>query len=376
MGEDVADGQAPRVGARVGEPVQLGQQARRGGVEVETASLGQPQRGHGGEQLGDRSDAEHGAGVDRPALGGVAGSEALAEHEFAVHHDPDRDADQPVGRDDCRHRVADRRQLADDRAAARRVGELVRRRSADEGGGRRRGRLRGRGRRRGPGFDLRSARAAGCDEEQHAEKAGSHRGDGTMNDHRGRPREGHCARSSGALAWAVTGLGVSAKPLSSGLATALETGGCSIAACLLVSVRPRIRSADRVVTGRLRRLSVIENRAAPEDIGGQALLSILEEWPPLFGDPLMASAAMDRLLHHCQVLELDGNSFRNPPRRPRRHPGTPGRRRGLIPRMRSVDQFCRPRARFARSASITRSETRLERAISSADLEAISDPDP
>ena len=43
----------------------------------------------------------------------------------------------------------------------------------------------------------------------------------------------------------------------------------------------------------------------------------IEEWPPLFGDPLMASAAMDRLLHHCQVLELDGNSFRNPPRRPR-----------------------------------------------------------
>ena len=26
---------------------------------------------------------------------------------------------------------------------------------------------------------------------------------------------------------------------------------------------------------------------------------------------------MDRLLHHCQVLELDGNSFRNPPRRTR-----------------------------------------------------------
>jgi DNA replication protein DnaC len=43
----------------------------------------------------------------------------------------------------------------------------------------------------------------------------------------------------------------------------------------------------------------------------------IEEWPPLFGDPLMASAAMDRLLHHCQVLELDGNSFRNPPRRTR-----------------------------------------------------------
>ena len=48
-----------------------------------------------------------------------------------------------------------------------------------------------------------------------------------------------------------------------------------------------------------------------------------EEWPPLFGDPLMASAAMDRLLHHSQVLELDGNSFRNPPRRSRPAPPAP-----------------------------------------------------
>ncbi len=40
----------------------------------------------------------------------------------------------------------------------------------------------------------------------------------------------------------------------------------------------------------------------------------LEEWTPLFGDPLLASAAMDRLLHHSNVLVLDGKSFRNPPR--------------------------------------------------------------
>lgn len=40
----------------------------------------------------------------------------------------------------------------------------------------------------------------------------------------------------------------------------------------------------------------------------------LEEWAPLFGDPLLASAAMDRLLHHSHVLVLDGKSFRNPPR--------------------------------------------------------------
>lgn len=38
-----------------------------------------------------------------------------------------------------------------------------------------------------------------------------------------------------------------------------------------------------------------------------------EEWYPLFGDPLMASAAMDRLLHHSHVIELTGDSYRNPP---------------------------------------------------------------
>lgn len=40
----------------------------------------------------------------------------------------------------------------------------------------------------------------------------------------------------------------------------------------------------------------------------------IPEWPPLFGDPLMASAAMDRLLHHAHVLELEGDSYRNPSR--------------------------------------------------------------
>jgi DNA replication protein DnaC len=39
----------------------------------------------------------------------------------------------------------------------------------------------------------------------------------------------------------------------------------------------------------------------------------IEEWPPLFGDLLLASAAMDRLLHHSHVIEMDGDTFRNPP---------------------------------------------------------------
>lgn len=39
----------------------------------------------------------------------------------------------------------------------------------------------------------------------------------------------------------------------------------------------------------------------------------LAEWYPMFGDPLLASAAMDRLLHHATVMELSGDSYRNPP---------------------------------------------------------------
>ena len=36
------------------------------------------------------------------------------------------------------------------------------------------------------------------------------------------------------------------------------------------------------------------------------------EWPPLFHDPLLASAALDRLLHHGHVVAIEGESYRNP----------------------------------------------------------------
>lgn len=34
------------------------------------------------------------------------------------------------------------------------------------------------------------------------------------------------------------------------------------------------------------------------------------EWAEFFGDPVMATAILDRLLHHCQVINIKGNSFR------------------------------------------------------------------
>jgi DNA replication protein DnaC len=34
------------------------------------------------------------------------------------------------------------------------------------------------------------------------------------------------------------------------------------------------------------------------------------EWPELFGDPLLASAALDRLTHRAHFLEITGPSYR------------------------------------------------------------------
>jgi DNA replication protein DnaC len=34
------------------------------------------------------------------------------------------------------------------------------------------------------------------------------------------------------------------------------------------------------------------------------------EWPELFGDPLLASAGLDRLAHRAEVIILQGKSFR------------------------------------------------------------------
>lgn len=36
-----------------------------------------------------------------------------------------------------------------------------------------------------------------------------------------------------------------------------------------------------------------------------------DEWAAIFGDPLLASAAVDRLRHHAHILEIDGPSYRD-----------------------------------------------------------------
>src|SRR5215207_7147408 len=35
-----------------------------------------------------------------------------------------------------------------------------------------------------------------------------------------------------------------------------------------------------------------------------------EEWGNVFGDEVMAAALIDRLLHHCHIVNIRGNSYR------------------------------------------------------------------
>jgi DNA replication protein DnaC len=41
----------------------------------------------------------------------------------------------------------------------------------------------------------------------------------------------------------------------------------------------------------------------------------LREWPEIFSDSLLASAALDRLTHHCQTIVIEGQSYRQRGRR-------------------------------------------------------------
>jgi DNA replication protein DnaC len=34
-----------------------------------------------------------------------------------------------------------------------------------------------------------------------------------------------------------------------------------------------------------------------------------EEWGEVFGDDVMAAALIDRLLHHCHIINIRGNSY-------------------------------------------------------------------
>jgi DNA replication protein DnaC len=45
-----------------------------------------------------------------------------------------------------------------------------------------------------------------------------------------------------------------------------------------------------------------------------------EEWSEVFGNPLLASAALDRLTHHAHVIEIKGSSYRQKQRKAKQPP--------------------------------------------------------
>lgn len=68
---------------------------------------------------------------------------------------------------------------------------------------------------------------------------------------------------------------------------------------LLPLSQAAVRDLYELISGRYERRPIIltSNRAP-------------EEWGEIFGDPLLASAALDRLTHHAHIIKLVGESYR------------------------------------------------------------------
>jgi len=62
----------------------------------------------------------------------------------------------------------------------------------------------------------------------------------------------------------------------------------------------------------------------------------LNEWPDLFGDPLLASAGLDRLFHNAHAITITGNSY---PTRSRQLPTTPNTELEKMAASRARPQF-------------------------------------
>jgi DNA replication protein DnaC len=66
--------------------------------------------------------------------------------------------------------------------------------------------------------------------------------------------------------------------------------------------KPPITAAEdllEIVMRRYERASIIITSNRP-----------IEDWPKLFGDTPAVTAFLDRLMHHCQLIEIRGKSYR------------------------------------------------------------------
>lgn len=57
-----------------------------------------------------------------------------------------------------------------------------------------------------------------------------------------------------------------------------------------------------------RQLRSVWSRSGPRILSGAA--GAFEKWDRVLGDDAIAAALIDRLLHHCHIVNIGGNSYR------------------------------------------------------------------
>src|SRR5207302_2516966 len=129
--EELADRDATRIPRWIAQLAQLGQVLLRRIVEQEFPRVAQLQNAHGGEALGQRSDAEDGIEIRRFVAPDFALAPSLRPADLAVDHQRDHHSGRLAGAELLVEQLLDLRQcLADLASALLRVGELWRRESA------------------------------------------------------------------------------------------------------------------------------------------------------------------------------------------------------------------------------------------------------
>ena len=52
------------------------------------------------------------------------------------------------------------------------------------------------------------------------------------------------------------------------------------------------------------------NAQVTKQIAGRERVPVPVEWGSVLGDDVLATAILDRLLHHCEVISINGPSYR------------------------------------------------------------------